>query len=500
MSGQSLSRKMAGGAAWMIGARMVMRLSGLINIMILARLLPPAEFGVVGLTVAFIAAFEAMSDMSLNAAIVRHPDPQPKHYNTVWTLMVLRGLLLGGIALLAAKPLAAFYGDETLTYVAYALAAQQIMLGLLNPGVSDFQRNFNFRTDFIYLAVRKLASTVACVGVALTIWPDYRALVAGTLAGGVVAVASSFWLSAYRPRLSLAAFSELFGFSKWMVVTNLLQFAQSRADTFIVGKALGFTALGIHTLALELADLVATEFAMPLQRAFMPGFAKLQDRLHEVRSGFGGAYGAAMAVAVPFAVGVAAVAEPLIRLAFGSAWMAAVAPLQVLAFYGLARASATLCRTVIVALGVPRRLVPLLALSIAVGLPAIWVGAVQGGLVGAAWAVTAMAALYGVLVMRDALRLMEAEALLVLRPLPRMLAAALAMVLAINALAAAMPAPDAAGTAAMLLLASVAAGAVVYPAALLALWALSGRPEGPETRLLSVARPMLGKLYARFSR
>jgi PST family polysaccharide transporter len=138
-----LSRKMAGGAAWMIGARMVMRLSGLINVVILARLLPPADFGVVGLTVAFIAAFEAMSDMSLNAALVRHPDPKRKHYDTVFSLMALRGIGLASIAYLAAEPMAAFYGDDRLATVAHALAAQQLILGFLNPGVSDFQRDFS---------------------------------------------------------------------------------------------------------------------------------------------------------------------------------------------------------------------------------------------------------------------------------------------------------------------------------------------------------------------
>jgi len=88
---QSLSRKMTGGAIWMLSARMLMRASGLINVMILARLLPPADFGVVGLTAALIGAFEAMSDLSMNTAIVRHPDPKKKHYHTAFTIGVMRG-------------------------------------------------------------------------------------------------------------------------------------------------------------------------------------------------------------------------------------------------------------------------------------------------------------------------------------------------------------------------------------------------------------------------
>ena len=73
---QSLSRKMAGGAVWMLSARMLMRASGLINVMILARLLPPADFGVVGLTVALIGAFEAMSELSLSCLLYTSPSPR----------------------------------------------------------------------------------------------------------------------------------------------------------------------------------------------------------------------------------------------------------------------------------------------------------------------------------------------------------------------------------------------------------------------------------------
>jgi len=92
-------RRNAAMAAQFSGLESLLFDSGLINVMILARLLPPADFGVVGLTVALIGAFEAMSDLSMSAAIVRHPNPQKKHYDTAFTISVLRGLLIGGLAL-----------------------------------------------------------------------------------------------------------------------------------------------------------------------------------------------------------------------------------------------------------------------------------------------------------------------------------------------------------------------------------------------------------------
>jgi len=313
---QSLSRKMAGGAIWMLSARMLMRASGLINVMILARLLPPADFGVVGLTVALIGAFEAMSELSLSAAIVRHPDPKKKHYDTAFTLCVLRGFFLGGLALLCAGALADFYGDERLRYVAWALAAQAVIIGFTNIGTSDFQRDFQFNKDFAFLAARKLGGSAASIGFALTIWPDYRALVAGLVVGSITSVAASYYLHPMRPRFSLETFGELFGFSKWMMATNLLDFAHRRCDAMILGKTLGLAPLGIHALAMELANLVANDFAQPLRRATMPGFAKLQSNLKELRHQFATAYGASMVIAVPFALGVALVGRRRLRCGF----------------------------------------------------------------------------------------------------------------------------------------------------------------------------------------
>ena len=486
-----LSGKMARGGVWVVSARMVMRLSGLINVIVLARLLPPADFGVVGLTVALIGTFEALSDMSIQAAIVRHPDPKRRHYDTAFTFGVLRGLLIAALALMAAEPLAAFYGDERLVYVAWALAAQQAIFGLTNTGTADFQREFTFGRDFAYMATRKLAGSVVSIAVALTVWPDYRALVAGLLAGAVASVIASFVLHPYRPRLGLGAFSELFAFSKWMLVANALDFVWRRCDAFVLGKTLGLTALGIHTLALELANLVAHDFAMPLRRATMPGFARLQDAKAALRAQFSAAYGACMTIAVPFAVGVALVSDAAIRLAFGAEWAAAADPLKVLSLYGLLGASVQFCWPLIVSMGEPRRFAPLQTASLAVGIPLIWWASLEGGLVGAALAMGAMGGAFAYGVLRTSMDLVEGGWGDVLDWAPRSLAAAGAMALAVLGVQALLPAPETVPTAALTLLASMVVGALSYGVALVALWSMAGRPEGAEARILRMARRAL---------
>ena len=158
---------------------------------------------------------------------------------------------------------------------------------------------------------------------------------------------------------------------------SLLDFVHRRCDALIIGKTLGLAPLGIYALAMELANLVADDFAQPLRRATMPGFAKLQDNLAELRAQFASAYGASMVFALPFALGVALVAAPMIRLAFGPDWSAAAAPLQVLCFYGLFGASVQFCWPLLVSMGQPRRLAVLQVVSLVLGVPVIWWASVE---------------------------------------------------------------------------------------------------------------------------
>ncbi len=493
----NLSRKMAGGAVWMLSARMLMRASGLINVMILARLLPPADFGVVGLTVALIGAFEAVSDLSMNAAIVRHPDPQKKHYDTAFTMALMRGVLIACLALLCAKPLAEFYGDERLEYVAWALAAQAVIFGLTNMGTADFQRDFTFGKDFIFLAARKLSGSAASIAFALLIWPDYRALVAGLIIGSLSSVVASYILHPMRPRLSLETFGELFGFSKWMLAMNLLDFAHRRVDAMILGKTVGLGSLGIHALAMELANLVSNDFAQPLRRATMPGFAKLQSSLKDLRYQFATAYGVAMVIAVPFALGVALIAEPTIRLAFGPDWAAAAPPLQILCLYGLAGASVQFCWPLLISMGEPKRFAPLQINTLILGAPAIWWASVEYGLTGAAWAMSAMGFVFAVLVMRAALSLTKGFAIDVLDWAPRCLGACLVMIFAVRTVQILLPYDGGAAFAALQITASMIAGVLSYSFALYILWRSAGRPDSAESRIIGMVAGMIPERLAR---
>ena len=483
-----LGRSVAIGAAWTIGSRWLMRSAGLINIILLARLVPASDFGLIGLAVAFLGAFEALSDMSLIAALVRHPNPQRAHYDTVFTFQIIRGAFLAAIAALCAQPLAAWYEEPRLALIIYALAAQMLIYGFVNPGVADFLRSMNFRRDFIYMAVRKLAGVGACMALALTIWPDWRALIANLLVGAAALTVASYALHPYRPRLSLAAAGELFSFSKWMVVGNLLVFMRRRVGHFILPKIVGAHGLGLFTLAQELSNMVTTEIALPAQRALLPGFSRSQNDAAVLRSHFTRGLGMLAAICAPLVVGMAMTAESLVRLAYGADKLGAAEPMTVLAFYGAASILGVYVEPLVIALGQPRKLqMANLATMLMVAGGVLWFAPIWG-LIGAAAAIAFAEGAYGIWATTIAARMTGVSLRAILSELWRPILAVAAMAVCVHWAQSLAPAPETSGAAAIRLGLSVLAGGLSYPAALLAVWRASGRPKGAESTLFSLVK------------
>ena len=95
---------MAKGAAWMIGMRMTIRVLGVISMLILARLLAPSDFGLVALATLVMGVVETMGQFGFDNAIIQNQAANHRHYNTAWTLNLIRGLLSALMLVALAGP------------------------------------------------------------------------------------------------------------------------------------------------------------------------------------------------------------------------------------------------------------------------------------------------------------------------------------------------------------------------------------------------------------
>jgi lipopolysaccharide exporter len=219
---QGIGRKMAKGAAWMVLFKLTQRVIGIVSTLILARLLVPADFGLVAMAISVFAVLEIMSSFSFDLALIQNQSAERRHYDTVWTFNVLFALLNAVVMVVLAVPAAAFFVEPRIEWIMYSLALCALISGFDNVGVVAFQKDLELHKEFYFGVAKKLATFAVTIALAFA-WKNYWALIAGMIAGRFVGLVMSYWAHPYRPRFSLAAAGELFHFSKWMLVNNIHQ-------------------------------------------------------------------------------------------------------------------------------------------------------------------------------------------------------------------------------------------------------------------------------------
>lgn len=488
----SLNRRIARGAAWMVGLRFADRGVGFLSTIVLARLLVPADFGLVALAMAMMAAVAVFGEFGLELALIQNQRAERHHYDTAWTLGLLRGLSATVIIALLAAPLAGFFEDPRLENIILVLAVTPLLESLNNIGTVAFRKDLTLDKEFIFRIVPRVAGVVITITFAFA-WQNYWALIIGTLSGKALRVALSYFMHSYRPRLSLVAWREIMHFSKWIIVIGIATFANRKVGTFFIAKFLDAASVGIYSIANQISNMAAAELIAPIKQVLFPGYAQIAHDVAALRRAFIDAYGILVLVALPVAIGIGLTAEYYVPLLLGPRWMGAVPLIEILVISGGLRSLSSHVRPVYLAMNRPH-----LGAYASVGraivfLPMLYFGLVEYGLIGAAiaHAIAQIAVLFGSLYYMH--RLLGLSVADLLQASWRALSACLLMIAAIVALKVYPPVQgDGVMVDFILLALSVATGVVVYAGADLLLWWCSRRPAASsEGYLIDYARDAL---------
>ena len=469
---------------------------GLISTIILARLLVPSDFGLIAMAMSIIALLELLYSFGFDMALIQNPDAGRKHYDTAWTFNVILGTISALILLVIAGPSAAFYDEPRLEIVIYFLAIGTFVQGLGNIGVVRFRKDMEFNKEFKFLAAKKLIAFSVTVPLAF-ILESYWALVIGMLTGKSAGMVLSYLVHPYRPRFSLAARQELFQFSKWLLLNNLLFFLRFRSAHFIIGKTAGINSLGLYTVAYEISNLPTTELIAPINRAVFPGYAKMSADKEKLRESFLNVISIITLFALPAGTGIAAVAPQLVHVVLGVKWMDAVPLIQILAFFGVITALQTNTAYIYLAVGKPRVTTLLAGLYVLLLIPTlIWLASIDGA-AGAAWAYLIVALLLLPANFIFIMRQLDIRLKQILSIMWRPVTAAIAMSLIVSQTVQHLSYVSEPYQAFAQLFAGIIAGALSYCLILLGLWFYSSKPHGAEQLILDLLAqkiPALAKL------
>lgn len=479
-----VQQKMARGIIWMVAARLMDRSIGVVSTLILARLLVPGDFGLVAMATAIGGVLDLLGAFSFELALIQNQRADRVEYDTVWTFNVLFGVFCTVALVALAWPAAAFYSEPRLAAVMCALALAYLIGGLSNVGVVNFRKDLNFRDEFRLLFLRRIVTFAATVGGALW-FHSYWALVTGIIVGRIVGVIASFRMSDYRPKLSLSASRELFHFSKWLFLNNTFQFLQGNGCNFIIAKLYGATGVGIFSVAYEISNLPSTELVAPINRATFPGFSKMAEPAL-ISASYLKLMGMIGLMILPVGVGIAAVADPLVRAVLGEKWLDAVPLIQLLAIYGAVTATQTNNSVVWMVMGRTREVTLMTAFFLLILGPGLYFFLGRYGVIGAGYAYL----LAHIPTVPVAMRLTRGMLGFRWRDLWAVLWRPVLAVVLMYACVRGFDLHLAAHNPWVRLFVESAFGAVVYVATSLVLWLAAGRPQGAESFCL-------GKVSAR---
>ena len=463
----------------MVAFKMADKLIGLVSTLVLARMLLPADFGLVAMAMLLISALNLLVSFGFDVSLISNRDAGRDEFDTAWTFTVLFSAGCAVILGLLAIPTANFYHEPRLVFVILVLAVTFAIQGCANIGPVIFRREMRFDQEFKYLLSRRMSTVVVTIPLAL-IMQNYWALVIGQFSGTLLATVLSYIVSDYRPRFSLKAKVALFHSSKWMVVNNVMGFINNNIAQFCIGRISGAQVLGVYSIGAEISSMPTTELIAPINRAAFPGYAKAANDINVLRNSFLKVISSIALFAIPAGLGILAVADLLVPAVLGWKWTDAIPVMQILAIYGVIQALQTNIGYIYLALGNLRRITIIGGIQAVLTLLLLIPSTYYYGVRGAAWASLGTIVLMIPVNQTLIARCLDLSATEFGKRLVRPLISALVMAGVIMLLKHTFTLRHVTLDYVLALLLCVAVGALVYGTTVYALWRLAGAPEGPE--------------------
>lgn len=364
---------------------------------VLARLIDPADFGL--MSMAFVITYLAilLSDLGVGAALIQRPEIERRHIDTAFTASSTFGLLLTCASAAGAEVIGAFFREPRLPPVIAVLSLTFLFKGVQGAPRDLLRRHMLFVPYTFSAGGALLVGAVVGVVVAVLghgVWALVAYSIVESALGMVFSLAAAIRSGVWRPGFGFdrAAAKDLAGFTGYMMGVSVLAYGQSTADNLLVGRFLGASALGFYGLAYRIMLYPIQKVADVVGQVALPAFAAVQDDRETLRLAFARGQLAIATVCVPLSIGVVLVAPEAVRVGFGEEWSPAIDAIRILALASPFIAVVRLNGTVYQATGRPSWAFWMLVISTVLNVAGFAIG-VQHGIEGVAIGFTVASAL-----------------------------------------------------------------------------------------------------------
>jgi PST family polysaccharide transporter len=382
LGAQELKRRAVRGFVWSFGAFMSQKGLVFVSTLILARLLDPADFGIVAFSLAITAYLARLTDLGMSAALVQRRDAgNPSLYSTVFWLANGSGLFLFALCWVIAPYVADLGGNPLITDVFRALAGLFVIASLGAARVALLQHSLEFKKLALPQVAGGLAKGIISIVLAVAgagVW----SLVIGQLAGAFVGLVVIWAVSPWMPKLAFERreVRSLLTFGLGVTAVGIVAEGVVNVDYLIVGARLGETALGLYYLAFRLPELAVGSVSQVSWNVLFPLYSRLHDAAanadgEELRKGYLKTIRLGSFVILPIGFGIAALAVPLVDVLFGEKWSEAAPAMALIAVFAALNGLSGMPGTIFKSLGKTGLMTLNAVVYLVILVPALWFAA-----------------------------------------------------------------------------------------------------------------------------
>lgn len=334
MSGEeSLKKKTVRGTFWSavdnVANQGVTFLVGLV----LARLLTPHEYGLIGYIMILVAVFNSIVDSGFSNALIRKKDAEETDYSTAFIFNLAVSLVLMVAMVLVAGPFSLFFKEPQLVPLVRVMSVIVVINALALIQRTRLVKSVDFKTQTKASLISSVSSGAVGLAMAfggLGVW----SLVGQQISRQFINTVCLWILNRWKPtwKFSWSSFRELFGFGWKLLVSGLIDTVWKEIYQLVIGKFYSTSTLGQYTRGKQFSDIFSSNMTSIVQRVSYPVLSSIQDERERMKEGYRKIIRTTMLASFVLLFGLSAVAESLLTVLIGPQWLEAAHYLQIICF------------------------------------------------------------------------------------------------------------------------------------------------------------------------
>lgn len=389
MASESLTQQASRGALWILSSNIAVSGISFVGTAILARLLTPKDFGLLGMANLVTGAVALFGRFGLGAAIVHKKDVSHQDLSTAFWANTAAGTILALTCVLISPLAALFFGEKVVMWVLIALAMNFVLTAMCSVHSTLIYKRIEMKP----LAVVEIASRSIRVGVMLVAafaGLSFWSMVLGMIVERFFKTLAFFVIERWRPTFffSVQRFKEMFRYGRNLFFGGFVGYLDQNIDFILTGRLLGAELLGYFQMSYNLPTLLRQYLNDSVGVVSFPVFCKIQDDNERLVRGVTKIIRFIAVGVLPILAGLSLTAHDFILIVYGKKWLPAVAPMQILCFGAALTSINTVISPLFNAKGRPDIDLKWSLLRLPAMILAVFIGVELGGLVGMAWGET----------------------------------------------------------------------------------------------------------------